>query len=319
VAENTVVAQSTVTSENAQDAVAGQEIDGQLQDGGDSPGLDALGRPKMTRAQILERRAKRRTTAAGSPPTVVVDDLNIIYKIHGAGTGRGSATGALSRIITRRTAPTLKEVHALRGVSFVARRGESIGLIGRNGSGKSTLLGAIAGLLPPEAGGGVYTDGQPSLLGVNAALMPALPGERNVIVGCLAMGMSRSEAKRRYNGIVEFSGIEEANKHALALPMKAYSAGMAARLRFSIAAARDHDVLLIDEALATGDAKFQARSEDRIREMRENAGTVFLVSHSMQSVRDTCDRAIWLDQGKILMDGDVDDVADEYEAWSKRI
>jgi teichoic acid transport system ATP-binding protein len=320
VAENTVVAQ-TVT----QDAIGPQGADGaeespaeQEYEDGEPVEYDALGRRKPTRAQVLERRAKRRTAAAGSPPTVVVDNLNIIYKIHGAGTGRGAATGALSRIVTRRTAPTLKEVHALRGVSFVARRGESIGLIGRNGSGKSTLLGAIAGLLPPEPGGGVFTDGQPSLLGVNAALMPDLPGERNVIVGCLAMGMTRVEAKRRYRGIVDFSGIEEANKHALALPMKAYSSGMAARLRFSIAAARDHDVLLIDEALATGDAKFQARSEDRIREMRENAGTVFLVSHSMQSVRDTCDRAIWLDQGKILMDGDVDEVADEYEAWSKR-
>ena len=306
-AENTAVA----------DGVAVQG-DGENGGEGETPELDALGRPKPSRAEVLERRAKRRTAAESNPPTVVVDDLNIIYKIHGAGTGRGAATSALSRIVSRRTAPTIREVHALRGVSFVARRGESIGLIGRNGSGKSTLLGAIAGLLPPEPGGGVFTDGQPSLLGVNAALMPDLPGERNVIVGCLAMGMSKAEARRRYQSIVDFSGIEEANKHALSLPMKAYSSGMAARLRFSIAAARDHDVLLIDEALATGDAKFQARSEDRIREMRENAGTVFLVSHSMQSVRDTCDRAIWLDQGKILMDGDVDEIADEYEAWSKR-
>ena len=279
--------------------------------------LDALGRPKPSRAEVLERRAKRRTAAESNPPTVVVDDLNIIYKIHGAGTGRGSATGALSRIVSRRTAPTIREVHALRGVSFVARRGESIGLIGRNGSGKSTLLGAIAGLLPPEEGGGVYTDGQPSLLGVNAALMPDLPGERNVIVGCLAMGMSKAEARRRYQSIVDFSGIEEANKHALSLPMKAYSSGMAARLRFSIAAARDHDVLLIDEALATGDTAFQKRSEDRIRELRKEAGTVFLVSHNNQSIRDTCDRTIWLEQGLIRADGPTEDVVREYEAYMK--
>lgn len=274
--------------------------------------------PEEKRALVLERRAKRRAAAAGAAPTVVVDNLNIVYKIHGAGTGRGSATGALSRIVARRAAPTVREVHAVRGISFVARRGEAIGLIGRNGSGKSTTLAAIAGLLPPEPGGGVYTDGQPSLLGVNAALMPDLTGERNIIVGCLAMGMSRSEAKAAYQGIADFSGVVEANPHAMNMPMKAYSSGMAARLRFSIAAAMEHDVLLIDEALGTGDAKFQARSEQRIREMRENAGTVFLVSHSMKSVRDTCDRGIWIEQGRIVMDGDVDDVADEYEAWSKR-
>jgi teichoic acid transport system ATP-binding protein len=270
------------------------------------------------RAQILEERAKRRAEAATNTPTVVVDNLNIIYRIHGAGTGRGSATGALSRIVSRRTSPTVKEVHAVRGISFVARRGESIGLIGRNGSGKSTTLAAIAGLLPPEKGGGVYTDGQPSLLGINAALMPELTGERNVIVGCLAMGMSRAQAKAAYKGIVDFSRIEDTNPHAMSLPMKAYSSGMAARLRFSIAASREQDVLMIDEALATGDAKFQKQSEERIRELRASAGTVFVVSHSMGAIRDTCDRAIWIEAGKILMDGDVDEVADAYEQWSKQ-
>jgi len=270
------------------------------------------------RAQILEERAKRRAEAATNKPTVIVDNLNIIYRIHGAGTGRGSATGALSRIVSRRTSPTVKEVHAVRGISFVARRGESIGLIGRNGSGKSTTLAAIAGLLPPEKGGGVYTDGQPALLGINAALMPDLTGERNVIVGCLAMGMSKAEAKAAYQGIVDFSRIEDTNPHAMSLPMKAYSSGMAARLRFSIAASREQDVLMIDEALATGDAKFQAQSEARIRELRESAGTVFVVSHSMGAIRDTCDRVIWIEAGKILMDGDVDEVADAYETWSKQ-
>ena len=148
--------------------------------------------------------------------------------------------------------------------------------------------------------------------------MPDLTGERNVIVGCLAMGMSKAEANERYQGIVDFSRIQDTNPHAMSLPMKAYSSGMAARLRFAIAASRDQDVLMIDEALATGDAKFQAQSEERIRELRESAGTVFVVSHSMAAIRDTCDRAIWIEAGKILMDGDVDEVADSYEAWSKQ-
>ncbi|WP_198359652.1 ABC transporter ATP-binding protein, partial [Streptomyces fildesensis] len=173
--------------------------------------------------------------------------------------------------------------------------------IGSNGSGKSTMLRAIAGLLPPESGR-VYTDGQPSLLGVNAALMNDLSGERNVVLGGLAMGMSQEEIRERYQGIVEFSGINEKDDF-ISLPMRTYSSGMAARLRFSIAAAKNHDVLMIDEALATGDRSFQRRSEARIRELRKEAGTVFLVSHNNKSIRDTCDRVLWLEKGELLMDG----------------
>ena len=172
-------------------------------------------------------------------------------------TGKGSATAALSRIVTAQAAARgVREVHAVKGVSFTAYRGEAIGLIGSNGSGKSTLLRAIAGLLPAESGK-VYTDGQPSLLGVNAALMNDLTGERNVVLGGLAMGMSpRAGQASATRSIVDFSGINEKGDF-ITLPMRTYSSGMAARLRFSIAAAKDHDVLLIDEALATGDAKFQ--------------------------------------------------------------
>jgi teichoic acid transport system ATP-binding protein len=272
---------------------------------------------ELTREEILERRAKRRAEAAQNTPTVVVENLHVHYKIYGAGGAtKGTATGALNRMFHRRKHNALSDVHAIKGISFVARRGESIGLIGSNGSGKSTLLRAIAGLLPAEKVGGVYTDGQPSLLGVNAALMNDLTGERNVVLGCLAMGLYPSEIKEKYQGIIDFSGIDENGANASQRPMKTYSAGQASRLRFSIAAVKLHDVLLIDEALATGDSGFQRRSENRIRELRQNAGTVFVVSHSISSVRDICDRAIWLEAGVIRMDGDVDEVTEAYEEWS---
>jgi teichoic acid transport system ATP-binding protein len=158
----------------------------------------------------------------------------------------------------------------------------------------------------------VFTDGQPSLLGVNAALMNDLTGERNVVLGGLAMGMSREEIRTRYEGIVDFSGINEKGDF-ITLPMRTYSSGMAARLRFSIAAAKDHDVLMIDEALATGDRSFQKRSEARIRELRKEAGTVFLVSHNNKSIRDTCDRVLWLEKGVLVMDGLTDEVIKAYE------
>ncbi|MEU9245630.1 ABC transporter ATP-binding protein [Streptomyces sp. NPDC048385] len=250
-------------------------------------------------------------------PTVVADRVDIVYRVNGTGAGRGSATAALNRMLRRKQTEKVsgvRTVHAVKNVSFVAYKGEAIGLIGTNGSGKSTLLKAVAGLLPVE-NGAIYTDGQPSLLGVNAALMGDLTGEKNVYLGGLAMGMSREEIKERYQDIVDFSGINEKGDF-ITLPMRTYSSGMGARLRFSIAAAKDHDVLLIDEALATGDASFRMRSEERIRELRERAGTVFLVSHNNKSIRDTCERVLWLERGVLRMDGPTEDVLAEYEAFT---
>jgi teichoic acid transport system ATP-binding protein len=250
-------------------------------------------------------------------PTVVVDGLHVVYRVHGAGAGHGAATAALRRLLLRTRSPAVHTVHAVRGVTFTAHRGEAIGIIGSNGSGKTTLLKAIAGLLPAERGK-VYTDGQPSLLGVNAALMNDLTGGTNVLLGCLAMGMSKEEARARHRDIVVFSGLDGADggDDFVSLPMRTYSSGMASRLRFSIAAAKKHDVLMIDEALATGDRAFQKRSEERIRELRKEAGTVFLVSHNNKSIRDTCDRVLWLESGELLMDGPTEQVVAAYEEHS---
>ncbi|MEE1927003.1 ABC transporter ATP-binding protein [Streptomyces sp. TRM 70351] len=254
--------------------------------------------------------------AAGRVPTVIADDVHIVYRVYGGSQGRGSATAALNRILRRSPGGRVREVHAVRGVSFTAYRGEAIGLIGTNGSGKSTLLRAIAGLLPAERGK-VYTDGQPSLLGVNAALLNDLTGERNVVLGGLAMGMSRAEIRERYQDIVDFSGINEKGDF-ITLPMRTYSSGMSARLRFAIAAAKRHDVLMIDEALATGDKSFRRRSEERIRELRGDAGTVFLVSHNNKTIRDTCDRVLWLEKGELRMDGPTEDVMRAYEEFTSK-
>lgn len=249
-------------------------------------------------------------------PTVIADDVHIVYRVHTAGSGKGGAPAALRRVLSRKPSPNVRTVHAIKGVSFTAYRGEAIGLIGSNGSGKSTMLRTIAGLIPPERGK-VYSDGQPSLLGVNAALMNDLTGERNVVLGGLAMGMTPDEISERYDGIVEFSGINDKGDF-ISLPMRTYSSGMAARLKFAIASAKEHDVMMIDEALATGDRRFQKRSEERIRELRKDAGTVFLVSHNNKSIRDTCDRVLWLESGELRMDGPTDDVIKEYEAFTKK-
>ena len=167
----------------------------------------------------------------------------------------------------------------------------------------------MAGLLQPSQGD-VYTASQATLLGVNGALSKAVSGNRNITIGGLAMGMSRAEVENIRQGVIEFADLAE----FIDLPMGTYSAGMQARLRFSIAAARQHEILLVDETLSTGDTEFRERSQAKIRELANSAGTVFLVAHSQTMIREVCNRAIWLDQGVIKLDGDTAEVLDAYEA-----
>jgi teichoic acid transport system ATP-binding protein len=237
------------------------------------------------------------------PTSVVVDDVHLTYEIY-TDSQRPTLRRLVSRGLQGRPA---QEVKAVRGVSFEAHRGEVIGLIGRNGSGKSTLLRVIAGLLPATEGA-VYASSDPVLLGVGAALHPELSGGRNIFLGGTALGLSRAELELQYDEIVAFAGLEE----FIDMPIRAYSSGMQARLQFAVATVVNSDILMIDEALAVGDQEFRRKSERRIREVAQEAGTVFLVSHSMQSVRDTCTRVLWLDKGKLVADGPTDVVVDQY-------
>lgn len=248
-------------------------------------------------------------TDDGRRPVVIVDDLHVKYRIWAS--GKAVRSGTKSSLL-RRAKRGVRVVHALKGISFVAYENESIGVIGSNGSGKSTLMRAITGLTPPESGA-VYASSRPNMLGVGAALIPDLSGERNIRLGGLAMGIDGKDINGMRDEIVEFAELQE----FIDLPMRTYSSGMQARLKFSIATVRQHEILIVDEALAVGDRRFRKRSEDRIRSIRDNAGTVFLVSHSMSSVRDTCDRVIWLNKGELMMDGPTNEVVDAYEASRK--
>lgn len=245
-----------------------------------------------------------------APATVAIADVHMTYRVRPE-VRRARGTSLVSHLRQTARAGRPVDVRALQGVSFVARAGDSVGLLGLNGSGKSTLLRLIAGLEKPRSGE-IHASSVPMLLGVNAALQADLSGAENVRLGCLAMGMTPDDARDAYRGIVGFADIGE----AIHLPMKTYSSGMAARLRFAIAVAARPEILLIDEALNTGDAAFKERSTERMREMREAAGTVFLVSHAAQTVEEECTRALWLHEGRVVIDGKAEEIARRYRWWA---
>jgi teichoic acid transport system ATP-binding protein len=244
--------------------------------------------------------------------TVAVQDVHVRYRVPSTDAAERRRSNRLVRAAkTVLGQQPMVLVRALSGISFVARSGEQIGLVGQNGSGKSTLLRIIAGLEKP-ARGQVLAESTPVLIGVNAALVPDLSGEQNVRLGCLAMGLTPEETERAIPEVVELAGLGK----SIYLPMKTYSSGMGARLRFAIATAANPHIMLIDEALATGDAAFRERSEARMNRLRENAGTVFLVSHAAKTIEETCTRAIWLNHGRLVLDGAAEDVALRYRKWA---
>ncbi len=253
---------------------------------------------------------ERSPTVDRNPGLILsVEDVAVSYEVHEDQRHR-SLKGALSRGFSR---PPPRQVHAVRGVSFSLHQGEALGLIGSNGSGKSTLLRAVAGLIPVRCGR-IRGRSAPVLLGVGAALHPELSGRRNVYLGGTALGMSRTVIDAKFDDIVEFAGVAD----FIDMPFRTYSSGMGARLRFSIAAALEPEILLIDEALAVGDAEFRVKSEVRMRELVGRAGALVLVSHSAKSIADMCTRVIWLRAGQIQEDGPAEEVLAQYQQFTRR-
>ena len=238
----------------------------------------------------------------GSPAIVSLEDVHVFYRVY-----EDASVGLKGLFARGRVQRRYRTVRAVQGVTYDFHSGETVGLIGPNGSGKSTLLAAMTGLLPLESGR-VMARSRPTLLGVTAALRPALSGRRNIMIGGLALGFSRAEVSERTGAIIDFSGLSD----AIDRPMRTYSSGMRARLGFAIATAWRPEVLLIDEVLAVGDQEFQERSRERIDEIRAESGLVVLVTHNMAEITSTCGRVIWLDKGLIRMQGEPDRVTSAY-------
>lgn len=244
-----------------------------------------------------------------SPLTVVAHRVRMRYKA--PRTDRRPRTGLMGQLLPRRH---MVSVPAVRGVNLTVREGEFVGIIGRNGSGKSTLLRILAGVEPPTSGV-VLTSSRPQLLGVSAALLSDLTGAENIKMGFLALGMSQEEADERFDEAAELSALGQ----ALDLPMRTYSSGMGARLKFAISVMAQPKILMIDEALSTGDATFAERSKKKMDDLLDRAGTVFMVNHAPRTIENVCSRVIWMEKGRIVMDGDTKEVSSRYRSFAYRL
>jgi lipopolysaccharide transport system ATP-binding protein len=202
---------------------------------------------------------------------------------------------------------------ALRDISFEIKRGESTGIIGRNGAGKSTLLKILSRITEPSAGRAEIEGRVASLLEVGTGFHPELTGRENIFLNGAILGMSREEVKKKFDAIVDFSGVER----FLDTPVKRYSSGMYLRLAFAVAAHLEPEILIVDEVLAVGDAEFQKKCLGKMDEVSRKEGrTVLFVSHNLTAIKSLCTRAIHLNEGRINRIGSVHDVVDEYEQTS---
>lgn len=219
--------------------------------------------------------------------------------------------GPLAHALRGKAAQGYRDFYALRDVSFEVRRGEAVGIIGRNGSGKSTLLQIIAGTLQPSSGE-VQTHGRvAALLELGSGFNPEFTGRENVFLNGSVLGLSRTEMTARYAAICGFADIGE----FIDQPVKTYSTGMLMRLAFAVQASVDPDVLVIDEALAVGDAPFQAKCFARLRALAKRNVAILLVTHDISAVRTLCQRAVCLVQGAVFAAGAPKDVCDAYELY----
>jgi ABC-type polysaccharide/polyol phosphate transport system ATPase subunit len=237
-------------------------------------------------------------------PSIRADRVSVTYRtsLERAPTLKGTITrlGRREKVV--------REIEAVKDVSFEIPHGHVLGVVGANGAGKSTLMRTMAGILPPSEGR-VEVHGRVStLLALGVGFNRKLTGRENVILGGLAAGLSREQLKEKYDDIVEFAELED----FMDMPMRTYSSGMYGRLAFSVAVNMEPDILLIDEALSVGDARFRKKSARKMRELCGQARTIVLVSHALGSIQELCDSAIWMHKGRLQMWDEPEPVVDAY-------
>ena len=243
------------------------------------------------------------------PLAVRVNDLSITYRTP------FERKPTLKQALIRfgRGQRAVKEIEAIKNVSFQVRTGTAMGIIGSNGSGKSTLMRAMAGILPPTSGSIEVWGRASTLLALGVGFNHDLSGRENIILGGLASGLSRRDVEERADEVAEWTELGD----FIDMPMQTYSSGMSARVGFSVAVHMKPDILMIDEALSTGDAHFREKATAKMAELRESARAMFVVSHGLDSIKEMCNEAMWLDRGKLMMRGEPADVVDSYMKFVK--
>lgn len=243
-------------------------------------------------------------TAARTDIAISVQSLRKVYQLYDRPVDR------LKQLVWgRRGAQHYREFVALEDISFELRRGEVLGLVGRNGAGKSTLLQAICGTLTPSSGSVSVNGRIAALLELGAGFNPEFSGRENIYLNAAVLGLTREQIDERYDSIVAFADIPG----FIEQPVKTYSSGMYVRLAFAIATSVDPDILVVDEALSVGDGAFSRKSFDRIMQLKEGGATILFCSHSTYQVEALCSRALWLEKGRVRMDGGASGVVDAYE------
>lgn len=244
-----------------------------------------------------------------SKPAIVVDHLSIMFNLNKEKVD--NLKEYFIKFVTRKLHFT--EFWALKDISFTVEKGERVGVLGFNGAGKSTLLKAIAGVLKPTQGT-IHVNGVIApMLELGAGFDLNYSGKENIFLYGTTMGYSRKFIEEKYDEIVEFSEL----KDFIDVPVKNYSSGMRARLGFAIATAVKPEILILDEVLSVGDAKFRKKSEEKVRSMFANGTTVLFVSHSTQQVLNICNKAIILDHGKLIASGDAKEICAQYDQMVK--
>jgi ABC-type polysaccharide/polyol phosphate transport system ATPase subunit len=233
-----------------------------------------------------------------------VDHVTKSFRLH------SEKNNSLKQLIAGKKRNRYHDFTALKDVTFNVREGEVFGVIGQNGSGKSTLLKCMAGILQPNSGSVHVSKRMSALLELGAGFHPELSGRENVFLNAAILGMSRRDIAARFDEIVEFSGLVD----FIDAPVKTYSTGMYVRLAFAVAINVDPQLLIIDEILAVGDVTFQQKCMEKFVDFRNEGRTIVLVTHAMNSVKDMCDRAIWLTHGVVTGEGDPAELVDAYTA-----
>lgn len=244
---------------------------------------------------------------ADTMTAITVEEVTKEFRLRAAGRTLKSAAIDILRGRSGR-----RRFAALRDVSFSVQRGETVGLIGANGAGKSTLLSILSGTMAPTRGRVSVTGTVSSLLELGAGFHPDLTGRENVYLYGAIMGLSRARMRERFDAVVAFSGLKE----FIDQPVKHYSSGMYVRLGFAVAVEVDPDVLLIDEVLAVGDADFQRKCLNKMKEFRERRKTMLIISHDLHTIQSVSDRILLLDEGQVKGLGRPDQVVNQYRAAS---